>query len=68
MRYAEGLAEYTRNASLFIWDSTAKTVTDEFGKKFKDDKLIVKYNGKEVPIFSCNEFSREQAMAIELKI
>ncbi len=68
MRYAEGLLEYTRNESLFVWDHAAETVTDESGRQFTDDKLIVKYNGKSVPIFSCNGYPREQATAIELEI
>jgi hypothetical protein len=66
MRYAEGLLKYVQN--IFIWNSSAKIIMDDFGRRFVNDKLIVNYNGKEVPIFSCNEYSHEESGAIELTI
>ena len=68
MRYAEGLLECVQNQSFFDWDGSAEIVTDDFGRRFIDDKLLVEYNGKEVPIFSCNEYSFEKSNGIELTI
>lgn len=68
MRYAEGLLEYVQNQSFFDWDGSAKIITDDCGRRFIDDKLLVKYNGKEEPIFSCNEYSSEKSNGIELTI
>ncbi len=55
MRYAEGLLEYAKNQELFSWNCNVAIIQDEYNRRFLDDKLLVKYNGKEVPIFSCNE-------------
>jgi hypothetical protein len=68
MRYAEGLLEHVQNQSFFDWDGSVKIITDDLGRRFIDDKLLVKYNGKEVPIFSCNEYSFEKSNGIELTI
>ena len=34
-----------------------------FGRRFVNDKLVVNYNGKEVPIFSCKR--RKYEIAVE---
>ena len=68
MRYAEGLLEYAQNQSFFAWDSSEKIITDDLGRRFIDDKLLVMHNGKEEPIFSCNAHSYEEANGIELTI
>ena len=68
MRYAEGLLEYTRNKDLFEWNPQAEETTDEIGRHFVDDKLIVLVNGEKKPIFSCAEFSEEEAKKLELTI
>lgn len=68
MRYAEGMLEYSRNTELFGWDSTAEVISDEIGRSFIDDVLLVEYNGEKLPIFSCNTIPEEEALAIELKI
>ena len=69
MRYAEGLLEYKQNEALFSWDEKAEVVTDEKGRRFVDDKLLVEYQGKLVPIFSCNTFlSKEEVMAVKVTV
>ena len=68
MRYAEGLLEYTNNKELFSWDPTAPEITDDIGRHFVDDKLIVLYNGEKTPIFSCASFTEEEAKKLELLI
>ena len=68
MRYAEGMLEYSRNTELFGWDSAAEVISDEIGRSFIDDVLLVEYNGEKLPIFSCNTIPEEEALAIELKI
>ena len=68
MRYAEGLLEYDRHRDLFLWDSDADVITDEFGRSFLDDVLLVKQNGKTVPIFSCNTIPQDEAKAIRLTV
>ena len=68
MRYAEGLLEYTKNEDIFTWDSSKEPITDEFGRCFIDDKLIVGYDGKKVPIFSCNTIPENEALSIDLTI
>lgn len=68
MRYAEGLLEYSKNKDLFEWDCSAPETTDEYGRHFVDDKLIVMYKGEKVPIFSCRDYSEEEAEKIELRV
>lgn len=68
MRYAEGLLYYSKNQSLFAWNTNSSVIVDEYGRKFIDDKLLIEYNGKTTPIFSCNTIEEEQANKIELKI
>ena len=68
MRYAEGLLEYTRNKELFTWNENAPEFTDEYGRHFVDDRLIVLYNGRKTPIFSCNTFTKEEAEKLELTV
>jgi hypothetical protein len=69
MRYAEGLLEYTQNEDLFKWNENAEMLTDDKGRRFVDDKLIVEYNGELVPIFSCNQFnSKDEVMAVQVTV
>lgn len=68
MRYAEGLLEYTQNESLFTWNGEADVLSDAYGRRFVDDKLMVQYNGETVPIFACHTIPEDQAKQIELKI
>ena len=68
MRYSEGLLEYTQNQELFPWDCKANIIQDEFNRRFIDDKLLVIYKGEEIPIFSCNIVSENQATEVELTI
>ena len=68
MRYAEGLLEYAQNQSLFTWNSEAETVQDEHGRRFIDDLMLVKQNGKILPIFSCNTIPQDQAKEISLTV
>ena len=68
MRYAEGLLEYSKNENLFSWDASADVVSDTFGRKYIDDRLLVKYGDKLVPIFSCNNVPRDDALSIELTL
>lgn len=66
MRYAEGVLEYHNNRDIFKWDGTADTVVDELGRRFIDDKLLVEYGGRVVPIFSCNEVPEKDAKELSL--
>ena len=68
MRYAEGLLEYYRNAELFAHDPNAVTVTDEYGRTFVDDVMLVSHNGKATPIFSCCTMSRTEAEELRLSV
>ncbi|MBR2972567.1 MAG: glycoside hydrolase family 127 protein [Clostridia bacterium] len=68
MRYAEGLLEYANNSELFVWDGTKEMSVDELGRRFIDDKLIVSIRDKQMPIFSLNTVSMEEALAVEVKI
>ena len=68
MRYAEGLLEYSRNAELFGWDGDAEPITDEYGRRFIDDKMVVRFGERDVPIFSCNTIDESEAKNIELVI
>lgn len=68
MRYAEGLLEYSKNSELFTWNENASVITDGQGRSFVDDKLLVKLDGKMVPIFSCNTLSESEANAICLTV
>lgn len=68
MRYAEGLLEYSKNAHLFTHDASAHIITDSQGRRFIDDMLIVRLNGEDIPLFSCNTLAKEEALKIELSI
>ena len=68
MRYAEGLLEYSKNQELFDWDSTKEVEKDEYGRRFIDDKLLVKCKEKILPIFSSNDVAKETAEKLELQI
>ena len=68
MRYAEGLLEYHDNRELFSFDGEAPTVVDGLGRRFVDDRLIVKYNGKATPIFPCHDIPESEAKEIELEV
>lgn len=68
MRYAEGLLAYAKNQALFDWNSEAETITDELGRKFVDDKLLIRCEGEEQVLFSCNTLSQEQANALKLTV
>lgn len=68
MRYAEGLLEYAQNQALFPWNEHSDVVCDELGRKFIDDKLIVSLNGKQIPLFSCNQTKKDEALALNLTV
>jgi len=68
MRYAEGLLEYSNNENLFVWDANKKEEKDEYGRRFIDDKLLVKSDGTVMPIFSCNKVEKKRAETLELQI
>ena len=68
MRYAEGLLEYSKNSELFSWNSAAEAITDTDGRKFVDDRMIVKRGDAELPIFSCNTIPKDEAQKIEIVI
>ena len=68
MRYAEGLLEYSQNKELFSWNSYAEIIKDETGRKFIDDKLLVSFDSKTVPIFSGYELDEGTLKKAELKI
>ena len=68
MRYAEGLLDYNNNKELFEWNESAPLSLDEYGRRFVDDKLLVEYCGKLVPIFSCRDYRKADAEKIELKV
>lgn len=56
MRYTEGLLEVSRDQELFAWDENAEEIVDAYGRHFKDDRLLVLWNGEKTPIFSCRDF------------
>lgn len=68
MRYAEGLLTYAQNRDLFQWDPEKPPVRDKVGRRFIDDRLLVKYKGEWVPLFSCRVLSREEAMEAVLTV
>ena len=68
MRYCEGLLEYTNNMDLFVWDCNKAEEKDSLGRRFVDDRLLVKNKEGIVPIFSCNNMSKEQAQKIEVQV
>lgn len=68
MRYAEGLLYYAKNEELLFRDEAAAIVTDEIGRRFLDDVLMVEYNGVLTPIFSCDTVPETEAREISLKV
>ena len=68
MRYAEGMLEYHNNRDMFLWDDAVSVVIDDFGRGFIDDKLVVGYGGKDVPIFSCNCMPEKDAKELKLTV
>ena len=69
MRYAEGLLTAEKNKNLLSWNKNADLTVDEYGRKFIDDKLVVKYNGTETPIFKSAELkNKDDIMSAKLLI
>lgn len=68
MRYAEALLVYSKNKKLFRYNVFKKKTTDDKGRTFKDDKLVIKIDGRQKTIFSCNTIKKEDAEKLRLKI
>ena len=68
MRYAEGLLYYNQRKDWFSISDDEKETTDEYGRHFIGDRLLVQYKNKIVPIFSLNTIKKEEAENIELKV
>ena len=69
MRYAEGLLYALKNEVLLGWDENAEQITDEYGRRLVDDRLIVEYEGKSLPIFTAAELGDcDSIMRAKLKI
>ena len=68
MRYAEALLYYHTHLQLFMWNKTDNITTDEYGRRFIDDVLLVEYENAIVPIFSCNVITRQKAESLRLKV
>lgn len=56
MRYAEGILEVMKDEHLFSRNENAEETVDEYGRHFADDLMLVLWNGKKVPLFSCRDF------------
>lgn len=57
MRYTEGLLEILKDKELFAHDEHAEETVDAYGRHFVDDQMLVLWNGKKVPLFSCRDFA-----------
>ena len=68
MRYAEGLLAYVKNAALFAWDAAAAAVTEEDGRRYVDDKLLVRQDGEVRPLFPCHSVSEKEAKRLCLQV
>ena len=68
MRYPEALLYHHKNKDLLTWNESAPEIADEFGRHFVDDRLIVEFEGKKLPIFSCNTYPKEEAEKLALKV
>lgn len=66
MRYAEGLLEYTHNQTLFGWNENAQVETDDDGRKFLDDKLLVMCDGEVEPLFSGHELEKNSDTSVQI--
>ncbi|MBQ6165674.1 MAG: hypothetical protein IJK23_14480 [Clostridia bacterium] len=68
MRYAEGLLCAYKNRELLSWDPDAEIITEPDGRRYCDDRLIVRANGIERPIFSCNTYDKDEALSLRLEV
>ncbi|MBQ6268074.1 MAG: hypothetical protein IJK64_09945 [Clostridia bacterium] len=68
MRYAEGLRCFHENRALFAYDPAATIRTEPDGRRYADDRLIVRVNGELRPLFSCNTIPRAEAEALRLAV
>ncbi len=69
MRYAEGLLCYHLHKKLFEYDQSAPVVTEPDGRRYSDDRLIVRtQNGELRPIFSCNTVPRDKLADLRLEV
>ena len=68
MRYAEGLLVYFHNSELFDWHDDMELVVDDLGRRFVDDKILVKSEEQWIPIFSCNTYAKDKALALKLEV
>lgn len=61
MRYCEGLVYVTKNAKYLDWDETKPEEVDGYGRHFVDDMLIVRVNGRKMPIPDSTDLPEENA-------
>ena len=66
MRYAEGLLEYVKNKALFDWNEKAQVQIDDYGRRFIDDKLLVWYKDKEVPLFAGHKLVERDETSLKV--
>ena len=68
MRYAEALLCYHQNKELFSYDFFAPTIKEADGRRYSDDRLIVRLDGAERPVFPCHGIPKDKLGEIEAKI
>ncbi|MBQ3490861.1 MAG: hypothetical protein IJA86_09755 [Clostridia bacterium] len=56
MRYTEGLLEVYKDEALFALNENEEETVDVYGRHFMGDRMLVLWNGKKVPLFSCRNF------------
>ncbi|MCR4616270.1 MAG: glycoside hydrolase family 127 protein [Clostridiales bacterium] len=68
MRYAEGLRCYHENKDIFKYEPFAPVIVEKDGRRYSDDRLIVRVNGEIRPIFSCNTVPKEKLGELRLEV
>lgn len=68
MRYAEGLFYINKYARLLNWNDKKEIEIDKFGRRFVDDRLIVKIDDKIVPIFTPLNLDEQEIENLKIGI
>lgn len=68
MRYAEALLCWHQNRELFTYEPFAPAVTEDDGRRFSDDRLIVRCDDEERPVFPCHAVPKEALGELKLEV
>ena len=58
----------SNNKELFVYDHFAPVVKESDGRRYSDDRLIVRFRGAERPVFSCRSVPKDRLGDLALAV